>query len=153
MFQSPEGDSLFFYKPRNAEGMITEGAGFSPPKGIHCFSTSYRLRYFVRDYNRFQSPEGDSLFFYVEASQTEAEVEANGAGFQSPEGDSLFFYLRPAAAPTVIEKVSVPRRGFIVFLLDSSGHVTVTLPVTVSVPRRGFIVFLQGCGCATGSYR
>ena len=42
----------------------------------------------------FQSPEGDSLFFYIYA---EATREAS-AMFQSPEGDSLFFYIRDKGA-------------------------------------------------------
>ncbi len=63
----------------------------------------------------FQSPEGDSLFFYQGVGYQE---NFDDWEFQSPEGDSLFFYL-----PEDFEQkygqpgVSVPRRGFIVFLL------------------------------------
>ena len=38
---------------------------------------------------KFQSPEGDSLFFYLVAWLTENVADEM---FQSPEGDSLFFY-------------------------------------------------------------
>gem|GEM_PF-3982476 len=39
-FQSPEGDSLFFYLIRScARPMYRHSLSFSPPKGIHCFST------------------------------------------------------------------------------------------------------------------
>ena len=41
-FQSPEGDSLFFYLNPDAR-RSTYWAGFSPPKGIHCFSTLSRV--------------------------------------------------------------------------------------------------------------
>ncbi len=40
----------------------------------------------------FQSPEGDSLFFYEEVEAEEAETPKMKYVFQSPEGDSLFFY-------------------------------------------------------------
>ena len=38
----------------------------------------------------FQSPEGDSLFFYDRRSEMGHLEEYE---FQSPEGDSLFFYV------------------------------------------------------------
>jgi len=38
----------------------------------------------------FQSPEGDSLFFYEAAKAANATQTI--PWFQSPEGDSLFFY-------------------------------------------------------------
>ena len=38
-FQSPEGDSLFFYV-EFGELQIGDYYGFSPPKGIRCFSTN-----------------------------------------------------------------------------------------------------------------
>ena len=92
VFQSPEGDSLFFYAieavgaktlttthvsvPRRGFIVFLRGAmasclapilkSFSPPKGIHCFSTcldSIRQRRGGISI-LFQSPEGDSLFFY-----------------------------------------------------------------------------------------
>ena len=86
-FQSPEGDSLFFYE----------------------FTTAERIALTV-----FQSPEGDSLFFYFASSYS-----CSGAtlGFQSPEGDSLFFYRAISDAFEIALAVSVPRRGFVVFLL------------------------------------
>jgi hypothetical protein len=39
----------------------------------------------------FQSPEGDSLFFYPTPGLIVTALFA-AIGFQSPEGDSLFFY-------------------------------------------------------------
>ena len=40
-FQSPEGDSLFFYPRWHGRlPVLPSGIGFSPPKGIHCFSTN-----------------------------------------------------------------------------------------------------------------
>ena len=39
----------------------------------------------------FQSPEGDSLFFYQVTADDGEPTEYNEM-FQSPEGDSLFFY-------------------------------------------------------------
>ena len=65
-FQSPEGDSLFFY------------------------SQSYRVERL--DLRKFQSPEGDSLFFYMWWLVKSAALEKRKETFQSPEGDSLFFY-------------------------------------------------------------
>ena len=70
-FQSPEGDSWFFYDFRYIgayEGVLYE----------------------------FQSPEGDSLFFYRGQPPWAGAAEMK---FQSPEGDSLFFYT-PTATPT-----------------------------------------------------
>ncbi len=65
-FQSPEGDSLFFYlcAQRSHEGK--EDASFSPPKGIRCFSTMFADNTLDKINDTFQSPEGDSLFFYTE---------------------------------------------------------------------------------------
>ena len=89
-FQSPEGDSLFFYVSKSGRGNERVHR-FSPPKGIRCFSTCYlHEQQWLRE-NAFQSPEGDSLFFYVMAKPTGTPEYAQ---FQSPEGDSLFFYLR-----------------------------------------------------------
>ena len=93
--------------------------GFSPPKGIHCFSTLDGLAALVEDWAiRFQSPEGDSLFFYP--------------GGHNP-------------GRTGSRWVSVPRRGFIVFLRfrGDHGRSYVGDHGRVSVPRRGFIVFLR----------
>ena len=41
LFQSPEGDSLFFYQDID-KGLIQldQAKSFSPPKGIRCFSTN-----------------------------------------------------------------------------------------------------------------
>ena len=137
-FQSPEGDSLFFYaKCSNC------GVAYVVP---------------------FQSPEGDSLFFY---QATPSSGELRKAVFQSPEGDSLFFYDTRRDGQGVSGHVSVPRRGFVVFL--PSGRVSkrhrdagfsppkgircfstrtwhMAMHRTrrlVSVPRRGFVVFLR----------
>ena len=91
MFQSPEGDSLFFYVRQSMSVLASTGS--------------------------FQSPEGDSLFFYQANVSAIVPGRVKVFAFQSPEGDSLFFYsqlvafrLRRSA------RVSVPRRGFIVFL-------------------------------------
>ena len=63
----------------------------------------------------FQSPEGDSLFFYEDV---DVIVTTAGDAFQSPEGDSLFFYYcEDPVRETSEQHVSVPRRGFVVFLL------------------------------------
>ena len=62
----------------------------------------------------FQSPEGDSLFFYTEGNDGRRGVITE---FQSPEGDSLFFYLLGSLLGHPLPHVSVPRRGFVVFLL------------------------------------
>ena len=66
---------------------------------------------------RFQSPEGDSLFFYLYNDYVAIRHEWE---FQSPEGDSLFFYNMGETAEILValKPVSVPRRGFIVFLLE-----------------------------------
>ena len=69
---------------------------------------------------------------------------ATGARFQSPEGDSLFFY-EPLGNPSLRgEIVSVPRRGFVVFLPGSLVSCLEAKAEFdhVSVPRRGFVVFL-----------
>ena len=118
---------------------------FSPPKGIRCFSTLVGFRL-------------DSVA---------------SLGFQSPEGDSLFFYPKVTFSKAMLVKqiVSVPRRGFVVFLRGTGVHQETWLdipcfsppkgircfstqisgrcPMTaqelhVSVPRRGFVVFLHG---------
>ncbi len=116
-----------------------------PRRGFVVFPRGdYQFRIFV-NYQTFQSPEGDSLFFYNGTRLVEEGV-ADGEGdvsvprrgfivflpemetqpvnvavyeFQSPEGDSLFFYAgderRGQPLPHAVV-VSVPRRGFIVFL-------------------------------------
>ena len=86
-FQSPEGDSLFFYLVAalvKAEDIL----GFSPPKGIHCFSTW--LRRLVRQGKLLVSvPRRGFIVFLLELSAFPGESLEQ---FQSPEGDSLFFY-------------------------------------------------------------
>ena len=47
------------------------------------------------------------------------DKSASGS-FQSPEGDSLFFYEMNAIEMHEARQVSVPRRGFVVFLHDLS---------------------------------
>jgi hypothetical protein len=64
-FQSPEGDSLFFYL---AVLLVTMAIGTSTVS--------------------FQSPEGDSLFFYPPMGDRDNKVQVVKIGFQSPEGDS-----------------------------------------------------------------
>ena len=89
-FQSPEGDSLFFYLGEELEGP-TLFLSFQSPEGDSLFfyarAASNRL---AQKYDTFQSPEGDSLFFYSDDRSTpDGDRDAK---FQSPEGDSLFFY-------------------------------------------------------------
>ena len=68
--------------------------------------------------------------------------------FQSPGGDSSFFYERVGEllAPYAEEatRVSVPRRGFIILLLEEIEEQIeeVASRHHVSVPRRGFIILL-----------
>ena len=45
----------------------------------------------------------------------------------------------------VRRRVSVPRRGFVVFLPGRSRSRLDSLQKRVSVPRRGFVVFLRNC--------
>ena len=65
MFQSPEGDSLFFYDSRV---WWWSGASLSvsvPRRGFIVFLPQRMLADAMRRLlGRFQSPEGDSLFFY-----------------------------------------------------------------------------------------
>ena len=55
----------------------------------------------------------------------------------------MFFYPTPTIDPHPTVTVSVPRRGFIVFLLNKDGTTVAIHYLFVSVPRRGFIVFLH----------
>ncbi len=74
LFQSPEGDSLFFYLFYLILDCAIGAAlaSFSPPKGIRCFSTRLQEeRRRIRILLKFQSPEGDSLFFYVQKATPE----------------------------------------------------------------------------------
>ena len=90
-------------------------AGFSPPKGIRCFSTGGGF-----DFSGFQ---------------TDVSVPRRG----------FVVFLQPGAQVPKIPAlmVSVPRRGFVVFLrgYHDTGFAT---RESVSVPRRGFVVFLPG---------
>ena len=113
LFQSPEGDSWFFYDsglprgetrlhvsvPRRGFMVFLRSSktssnrvlkGFSPPKGIHGFSTR-KYGFEEGDTNRFQSPEGDSWFFY-RSTIAQWPCSLGQPRFQSPEGDSWFFY-------------------------------------------------------------
>ncbi len=101
-FQSPEGDSLFFYEEyvfqTGPDGWpVDRLLRFSPPKGIHCFSTVITHETLSPSARVFQSPEGDSLFFYSPLATRcyNAILE-----FQSPEGDALFFYRCPRHCST-----------------------------------------------------
>ena len=187
-FSPPKGIHCFS-TVGEAHDSIGSLQGFSPPKGIHCFSTrpqsrplglwqkvSVPRRGFIvfllsrghtesGNSHQFQSPEGDSLFFYLcqNCGKTFKQYE-----FQSPEGDSLFFYYMAQVERVygqaigfsppkgihcfstqrkevrmfrTLQHVSVPRRGFIVFL-PTEACTAVTASSRVSVPRRGFIVFL-----------
>ena len=142
-------------------------SGFSPPKGIRCFSTTGAPDYFKRILlYGLQSPEEDSLFFYVYHVGDDGDHEV---GFQSPEGDSLFFYPQGSGAVDAAYRVSVPRRGFVVFLPEGIYKAYFRYQASfqspegdslffykrlrkssprssaesVSVPRRGFVVFLR----------
>ena len=94
-----------------------------PRRGFIVFLPIVRLA--VESYLdiKFQSPEGDSLFFYLSIGQV---LTLPDCWFQSPEGDSLFFYQERYAYElplTELRRVSVPRRGFIVFLRQLAGVV------------------------------
>ena len=171
-FQSPEGDSLFFYEAclHTAHNF---DASFSPPKGIHCFSTivvALAAWYMLKE---FQSPEGDSLFLYLSKLRkiTICSILAlAGECFSPPKGIHCFSTRLPEVwADCGQVQVSVPRRGFIVFLpwrkrprpsirrrfsppkgihcFSTTGPMVVGSLwyscQSVSVPRRGFIVFLR----------
>jgi len=88
-FQSPEGDSLFFYWTLSRFD-CKSWVSFSPPKGIHCFSTcsiGYVTGWELR--TSFSPPKGIHCF---STRGKELRVELKLDEFQSPEGDSLFFY-------------------------------------------------------------
>ena len=141
-FSPPKGIRCFS-TPKGKGGDHAKPDGFSPPKGIRCFSTGglFDLMEIAEDeIAKFQSPEGDSLFFYPNSNLTNA---LQSTWFQSPEGDSLFFYdpSLPQALSHWISPVSVPRRGFVVFLRGRSAILNSGQKM-VSVPRRGFVVFL-----------
>ena len=94
-FQSPGGDSSFFYPLScgvSCKEVEDDPHRFSPPEGIHHSSTN-ALR--SAGYNKnefwaygFSPPEG------IHHSSTDPELLAAGIewAFQSPGGDSSFFY-------------------------------------------------------------
>ena len=92
----------------------------------------------------FQSPEGDSLFFYV--STFNIYTPKGSAGFSPPKGIRCFSTRRTPEALLSQERVSVPRRGFVVFLPMKEAISREVSMALVSVPRRGFVVFLRGSG-------
>ena len=89
-------------------------SSFSPPKGIRCFSTTQRppLNYCAPD--AFQSPEGDSLFFYEVLCH---EHQIFSSSFSPPKGIRCFSTFAIRFEFILSAVVSVPRRGFVVFLL------------------------------------
>ena len=89
-FQSPEGDSLFFYHRKHGWLKTLNSIVSVPRRGFVVFLPQRRSSRRYERSERFQSPEGDSLFFYQ--SITSATSKRARYGFQSPEGDSLFFY-------------------------------------------------------------
>ena len=108
-FQSPEGDSLFFYL---------------------MFVLALAMVILVI---RFQSPEGDSLFFYESVQQYNWYATAR---FQSPEGDSGLCYLKchEIGCP---DACFSPPKGIQVFV-TWGGLPHKAAAWLVSVPRRGF---------------
>ena len=78
---------------------MKEPKSFSPPKGIHGFSTciydSGGTGSVQLGTAEFQSPEGDSWFFYPQSNKRSSAWQS---GFQSPEGDSWFFYTHATQA-------------------------------------------------------
>ena len=63
---------------------------FSPPKGIRCFSTLTALRALLRGDRGFSPPKGIRCF--STRLCRDGANRPWGGRFQSPEGDSLFFY-------------------------------------------------------------
>ena len=112
-FQSPEGDSLFFYAA-GSSGTSRSAAGFSPPKGIRCFSTRETLALLCST-SCFSPPKGIRCF----STSFKRRRRQHLLWFQSPEGDSLFFYEEEGKMARITINVSVPRRGFVVFLLGA----------------------------------
>ena len=104
---------MFFYEAEEMLGAATK-TSFSPPKGIHCFST-WLVRSGVSPLASvaFQSPEGDSLFFYQIMGET---TESFTVRFSPPKGIHCFSTQEEGNVNMEEGFVSVPRRGFIVFL-------------------------------------
>ena len=61
----------------------------------------------------FQSPEGDSLFFYSDGRPT---CLTRPRRFRPPKGIRCFSTNEDSRQEVPRENVSVPRRGFVVFL-------------------------------------
>ena len=88
--------------------------GFSPPKGIHCFSTiPITMGPCEVAYDIVSVPRRGFIVFL---RGRRPSVPNHPLKFQSPEGDSLFFYVCQCGHFLLRYYVSVPRRGFIVFL-------------------------------------
>ena len=115
-FQSPEGDSLFFY----CTLCIHWRAGttrFSPPKGIHCFSTSRKqVRRLPLSIVRFSPPKG--IHCFSTKHHPKPHHRKPRQRFSPPKGIHCFSTKTFGAGDDskYVEIVSVPRRGFIVFL-------------------------------------
>ena len=76
---------MFFYSCSGLASLTRGVTSFSPPKGIHCFSTREGFGPPFRQLNKFQSPEGDSLLFY-RGSAGESSVNRCRASFSPPKG-------------------------------------------------------------------
>ena len=85
----PRRGFVVFLRRPHPHQRFSQNLRFSPPKGIRCFSTWEERDQEIKRFATFQSPEGDSLFFYACLDRFGI---AQLTTFQSPEGDSLFFY-------------------------------------------------------------
>ena len=131
---------MFFYFRKEASQWLSQSAaGFSPPKGIRCFST--RRGSTPRSHGQdggsgFSPPKGIRCFSTYGACDTAKKFGL----FQSPEGDSLFFYLRRLRHRKEVRFVSVPRRGFVVFL-PGGKNAHFQVPKTRFSPPKGIRCF------------
>ena len=146
MFQSPEGDSLFFYLGHRATpGYRATPERFSPPKGIRCFSTWSCLengRPRARTWRTllgFSPPKGIRCF---STRRLTVRPHVGQPCFSPPKGIHCFSTWHRLLWRWPIQYVSVPRRGFVVFLRGQFRGYVGRGGTRVSVPRRGFIVFL-----------
>ena len=96
-------------------------SGFSPPKGIRCFSTRRTVSICRMVCVGVSVPRRGFVVYLLVGFLAVTVVEYSLTFmFQSPEGDSLFFYsLLLIWWSRLLLPVSVPRRGFVVFLRDT----------------------------------
>jgi hypothetical protein len=123
-FSPPKGIRVFSTYGEQPYRSMPGLSRFSPPKGIRVFSTSGGDVFLPRGPKWFQSPEGDSCLFYAGIIPFPPKISRLGVltSFQSPEGDSCLFYLPHPLRYRRGDRwllVSVPRRGFVSFLLMS----------------------------------